>query len=219
VLKYYKVGYKKKEICNTLINQGVTLNKHENNTPIYRGESCPGCKSTMEVNRRVIQTGRDLPLGEAKIVIIIYEAIQCHCSSCGLYHTFTPEGIDMNPKATNRLMYYVCKLCRFMPVDKVTEFIPISTSTARRWDKQILTTTLGEPNLDNIRILLIDEKSLGKGHHYIPVVMNGDTEEILHIAEGKKKKSLTAFFDNLSPQQIATIKAVGIDRSGIYQSC
>jgi len=105
-----------------------------------------------------------------------------------------------------------------MSVDKVKEFVPISSSTARRWDKQILTTTLGEPNLDNIRILLIDEKSIGKHHHYITLVMNGDTGEVLHIAEGKKKESLSKFFDKLSAQQIATIKAVGIDRSGIYQA-
>ena len=48
--------------------------------------------------------------------------------------------------------------------------------------------------------------------------MNGDTGEVLHIAEGKKKESLSKFFDKLSAQQIATIKAVGIDRSGIYQA-
>jgi len=112
---------------------------------------------------------------------------------------------------------YVCKLSRFMSVDKVKEFVHISSSTARRWDKQILTTTIGEPNLDNIRILLIDEKSIGKHHHYITVVINGDTGEVLHIAEGKKKESLSKFFDKLPPQQIATIKIVGIDRSGIYQ--
>ena len=179
---------------------------------------CPVCKKAMGINRRLLQTVRDLPLGEAKVVIISYEAIQCYCSPCRAYYTFTPEGIDMNAKATNRLMHYVCKLSRFMSVDKVKEFVPISASTARRWDKQILITTLGEPNLDNIRILLIDEKSIGKHHHYITVVMNGDTGEVLHIAEGKKKESLSKFFDKLSAQQIATIKAVGIDRSGIYQA-
>ena len=104
-----------------------------------------------------------------------------------------------------------------MSVDKVKEFVPISSSTARRWDKQVLTTALSEPNLDNIRILLIDEKSIGKHHHYITLVMNGDTGEVLHIAEGKKKESLSKFFDKLSVQQIATIKAVGIDKSGTYQ--
>jgi len=105
-----------------------------------------------------------------------------------------------------------------MAVNKVIDFLPISTSTARRWDKYVLALTLGEPNLDNIRILLIDEKSIGRHHHYITVVMNGETGEILHLAEGKKKESLASFFDKLTPEQIATIEAVGIDRSGIYQS-
>ena len=50
----------------------------------------------MGVNRRLLQTVRDLPLGEAKVVIISYEAIQYYCSPCRAYYTFTPEGIDMN---------------------------------------------------------------------------------------------------------------------------
>lgn len=179
---------------------------------------CPVCGRAMGVNRRVFQTARDLPLGQAASVTLTYEAIQCYCSSCSRYHTFIPEGIDMNAKATNRLMHYVCKLCRFMPVDKVTEFVPISTSTARRWDKRVLSTSLAKPNLDNIRVLLIDEKSIGKHHHYITVVMNGDSGEVLHIAEGKKKKSLSKFFDKLTPEQIESIKAVGIDRGGAYQT-
>jgi len=50
------------------------------------------------------------------------------------------------------------------------------------------------------------------------VVMSGDTGEILHLAEGKKKTSLESFFQKLSPQQIKKIKAFGIDRAGACQS-
>ena len=41
-----------------------------------------------------------------------------------------------------------------MPADKVPEFLPISSDTARRWDKKILSKYLPEPDFDNLRIIL-----------------------------------------------------------------
>jgi transposase len=105
-----------------------------------------------------------------------------------------------------------------MPADKIPVFLPISASTARRWDKRILAKHLPDPDLDNLRIILIDEKSIGKRHHYVTVVINGETGEVLHLAEGKKKESLESFFQKLSPKQINKIKAVGIDRAGAYKA-
>lgn len=183
-----------------------------------RSVSCPDCGAAMRVNRRVLQTAKDLPLGPVNVVQIIYESVQGRCLQCGKYVTLHPPGIDPYAKATRRLMFYVCRLARFMPVDKVPNFVPISTETARRWDKRVLCEYLPEPDLDNLRALLIDEKSIGPHHHYLTVVMNADNGEILHLAEGKKKESLEGFFKKLSPDQIANIKAIGMDRAGAYKA-
>jgi len=179
---------------------------------------CPHCLRKAGENRRVIQTAKDLPLGSANLVQIIYEAIQGYCSSCEHYFTILPHGIDQSAKATARLMHYVCRLCRFMPANKVSFFLPISHSTARRWDKKILAKYLPRPNFDNVRVLLVDEKSIGPHHHYVTVVINGDNGEVLHLAEGKKKESLEGFFKKLTSEQIANIQAVGMDRAGAYKS-
>ena len=96
--------------------------------------------------------------------------------------------------------------------------VPLSASTARRWDKEILKKSLPEPELDNLEYLLVDETSIGKGHQYITVVLNAQDGTLLHLAEGKKKASLEAFFKRLSEPQKASIKAVGIDRAGAYKA-
>lgn len=72
--------------------------------------------------------------------------------------------------------------------------------------------------MDNIHAILVDETSIGKGHSYLTVVLNAETGEVLHLAEGKRKSSLEGFFDKLSDNQKANIQAVGIDRSGSYKS-
>lgn len=179
---------------------------------------CPHCIRKAGLNRKVTQTAYDLPLGPISLVMIQYEALQGYCSRCKSHFTIHPPGIDSYAHASRRLMHYVCRLCRFMPADKIPYFLPISASTARRWDKRILSQHLPDPELDNLRVILIDEKSIGAGHQYVTVVINGETGEVLHLAEGKKKTSLESFFQKLTPQQIKNIKAVGIDRAGAYKA-
>jgi len=178
--------------------------------------SCPCCGAKMAVNRTKRQTARDLPLGTAWMVVLTYEAIQGRCSKCGCFATIHPPGIDEHARATRRLMHFVCRLARYMPLDHIPKIVPISQATAFRWDRAVLERDLPEPKLDGLRILLIDEKAVRRRHGYVTLVMNGENGELLHMAEGKKKASLMAFFDKLSDEQKQGIVAVAIDRNGAY---
>jgi len=180
------------------------------------GLKCPACGARMGQNRTKLQTARDLPLGTALTVLLVYEAVQGHCSVCGAWATIHPPGIDDHARATRRLMEFVSRLARFLPLSHIEEVVPVDDATAFRWDLAILQEKLPAPNLDNLRILLIDEKAVRKHHRYVTLVMNGITGELLYLAEGKKKESLQGFFDRLSPQQKASLVAVGMDRAGAY---
>ena len=151
------------------------------------------------------------------LVQVVYEAVQGYCTGCGGYTTIHPAQVDPHARATRRLMAYVSRLCRFMPLAHVREFVPVSAATAYRWDKAWLQAHLPEPDLEGVRILLIDEKAVRKGHGYVTLVMNGETGELLYWAEGKKKQSLTPFFEGLTEEQKACIEAVAIDRNGAYR--
>ena len=180
------------------------------------GLQCPGCGGRMHRHRLLSQTARDLPWGPARTVLIVYEAIQGHCSACGCFATIHPGGVDEHARATRRLMVFVSCLARHLPLSHVKDVVGIHDATAFRWDQAILRQNLPPPKLDDLRILLIDEKSVRKHHGYVTVVMNGATGELLYLAEGKKKQSLQGFFDQLSPAQKASIVAVGMDRAGAY---
>ena len=181
-------------------------------------DRCPYCDKKVVFNRDVTQTVKDMPIGPVTLVLISYSAKQCYCSRCKKYHTFHPVGIDTKAKATTRFMEFVSRLCRYLPANIIPEFYPISASTARRWDKRILTNSLPEPNMDNLEVLLIDEKQIRKGHNYVTLILNGITGELLYFAEGKKKESIEPFFAKLTQEQKDSIIAVGIDRSGAYKS-
>jgi transposase len=171
----------------------------------------------MAMNRTNTQTARDLALGSARLVVVTYPAIQGRCSACGGWATIHPLGIDPRAKATRRLMHFVCRLARYMPLNHIPEIVGISERTAGRWDRKVLREHLPDPDLDNLRVLLIDEKAVRKHHGYVTLVMNGQTGELLHLAEGKKKASLQSFFDKLSDKQKQRVVAVGMDRAGAYR--
>jgi len=79
--------------------------------------ACPACGATMGCNRVKLQTARDLPLGTALRVVLVYEAVQGRCSACGGYATIHPPGIDDHARATRRLQEFVSRLARFLPLE------------------------------------------------------------------------------------------------------
>jgi transposase len=126
--------------------------------------------------------------------------------------------IHQTAQATTRYMEFISAMCQDQPAYVVAKKYGHSATTVCAWDKMILESRLPPPKLDGIRVLLIDEKAVGKGHDYVTVVQDGDTRELLFLEEGKKKETLQGFLDNLNNQQTATIEAVGIDRGGAYLS-
>lgn len=103
------------------------------------------------------------------------------------------------------------------PANRVSSILDISASSVRSYDKAVLAHDTPPPNLDGIRALLVDEKSVRKKHNYVTVVLNADTGELLHMQEGKKGESLAVFLRALSKEQKASIEAVGMDRGGAYK--
>lgn len=183
------------------------------------GLKCPHCQSPVSVNRSYYCLIRDLPIGPIKHVFIKIPVRQGRCWRCGKTHTFKPDIAATGPRVTDRLMQLAAALCQYLPVVRVAEYLAVSENTIRHWNRIYLEATLGPPNVDGLRYLLIDEKSIGKRHRYATIVLNALSSELLHMAPGKKKASLASFFDTLTEDHKRSIKAVCVDRSGSYTQC
>jgi transposase len=57
----------------------------------------------------------------------------------------------------------------------------------------------------------VDEKAVAKGHRYVTLVCDLDQSTVESIANDRKKTSLDAFYQSLSPEQLAGIEAVARD--------
>jgi len=54
---------------------------------------CGQCQKPMRINRKTRQSALDLPLGPARFVGLLYEAVQGFCRPCGRSETVRPLGI------------------------------------------------------------------------------------------------------------------------------
>ena len=180
---------------------------------------CPECNRKVRSETREIRLARDMPFGPAVYAVITYPAVRVRCSHCGKQAWLTPAEIDSHRRVTLRLLRYAAILARDLPITKAAALLDVGDTRLRNWDKAVLAEHLPKPDLDHLETLMIDEKAIGKGHDYVTVVLNGETGELLHCHEGRKKESLKAFFDKLTDKQKANIRAVCIDRLGAYVEC
>lgn len=59
--------------------------------------------------------------------------------------------------------------------------------------------------------LSVDEKAIAKGHTYLTIVCDIDAGTVEYVGDDRKKASLDAFYQSLSPEQLNAIQAVSMD--------
>lgn len=73
--------------------------------------------------------------------------------------------------------------------------------------------------LDGLVNIGIDETSYKKGHKYITVIVNHDTNTVVWASEGHGKSVLEKFYKQLTPEQLSSIKVVTGDGAKWITEC
>lgn len=178
---------------------------------------CPRCHGAIPKNKTGKSCVMDSPLAHLNTIWILFPTVQGRCPNCLHYVTSRPKEFHPTKKATWRYMRQISSWASLAPANQVGSMFGISASSVRSYDQAVLGRDTPPPNLDGIRALLVDEKSVRKQHNYVTVVLNADTGELLHMQEGKKGESLAVFLRSLSEDQKRSIQAVGMDRGGAYK--
>lgn len=179
--------------------------------------ACPKCGKAMTLSRMSRHSIKDLGMGPGLRMELQYDAPQGRCRRCGIYETFHPPGVDAASGTTARYRQFVSSLCRMMTQTDAGELMGIAQSTVWKIDFRYLKEHLPPPSLNGLEAILVDENAVRCGELYATFVINARTGELLYQGEGKRSETLAAFFDQLTPEQKASIKAVCIDRSGAFK--
>jgi transposase len=172
---------------------------------------CHGCgKRAFGVHSWTQRKVRDLNMTTARLwVTCRYRKVFCahchgvHIEDLQLFHPYL--------RVTVRLARYIYQLCQMMTVSEVARHMGLNWKTVKDIDKYYLERDHGQPDLNGLRILAVDEISIRKGHRYLTVVLDYLSGRVVFVAKDRKAKTLKRFFNQLNDQQLDGIEAVVMD--------
>ena len=112
-------------------------------------------------------------------------------------------------------------LATYLPRSTVSEYMRIDWETVGRCVHRTMNDIEPEISrrLDGFVNIGIDETSYKKGHKYITIVVNHDTNTVVWAAQGHGKSVLTQFYRQLTPEQLSSIKVVTGDGAKWITEC
>lgn len=132
------------------------------------------------------------------------------CSICGP----TQELIAWLPDRrhlTASMISWIETLVRILPIQHVSRLLGVHWHTIKSIDHQRLKREVMVPDRTQIRRLIMDEFALFKGHRYATVAIDGDTQQVLWVGEGRSRAAVRPFFEWLGADACARIEAVAMD--------
>ena len=185
-------------------------------------DDCPFChKRCRRYDKKNPQprTWRALDMG-AVLVDIVYDTHRIECPTHGVLVADVPWAYP-GSGFTKDFDLTVSWLAIYLPRSVVSEYMRIDWETVGRCINRTLNDIEPERSrrLNNLVNIGIDETSYKKGHKYITVIVNHDTNTVVWAAEGHGKAVLESFYRQLSKEQLASIKVVTGDGARWITDC
>ena len=162
----------------------------------------------------VERTFRMPPIGP-KPVLLHFPVPRVRCFACGLVRQVKIGFADPKKHYTRAFERYVLELSRHMTILDVAEHLRVSWDTVKDIQARSLQRRFGKPKLHNLKQIAIDEIAVGKGHHYLTVVLNLLSGAVVFVGDGKGVEALKPFWKRLRRAR-AKIAAVATDMSAAY---
>jgi len=104
-----------------------------------------------------------------------------------------------------------------MTIQDVAQHLGVSWDVIKDIEKRNLKKRFSRPKLRKLKRIAIDEINIGKGHHYLTIVLDLITGAVVFVGDGKGADALVPFWTRLKRSR-AKVKAVAIDMSPAYIS-
>jgi len=160
------------------------------------------------------RTFRTIPIG-SKPVQIQFKVPRVMCFACGQVRQVKLGFADPKKRYTRSFERYALELSRRMTIQDVAQHLQVSWDTIKDIQARSLQRRFGKPKLHKLQQIAIDEIAIGKGHHYLTVVLNLLSGAVVFVGNGKGTEALEPFWRQVRRAR-AKIKAVATDMSKAY---
>jgi len=175
---------------------------------------CSGCGARgLKIKDHRVKRWRHLDAGGC---VIECRLRRLYCPGCG----DLPEMVEWargGVRYTRDFDDLTAWLAQQMNQTQLTKLMRIGWETVGKILERVVADYLDPGRLDGLELIGVDEVSYGADHKFLTCVANHETGGIVWATEGRNAASLQAFFDGLTDEQKASIKAVSIDMSAGYE--
>ncbi len=183
---------------------------------------CPFCGKTSpryDCSNHSNKVWRGLDWGGI-IVEIISPTHRVKCKEHGVVTADVPWAYP-GSNFTREFDLTTAWLATYLPRSTVSNYMRIDWATVGRCISRTLNEIEPERSrrLNGLVNIGIDETSYKKGHTYLTVIVNHDTNTVVWVGEGHGKSVLQQFYRTLTPDQLASIKVVTGDGAKWITEC
>jgi transposase len=157
---------------------------------------------------------RNLPIGN-RATHLLFQVPRVACQACQLVRQVPIDFADPRRRYTHAFERYALELSAHMTIKHVADHLGVGWDVVKDMQKRRLQKRFTKPRLKHLRLLAIDEISVGKGHRYLTVVLDLESGAVVFVGDGKGADALAPFWRRLRPSR-ARIEAVAVDMSKAY---
>lgn len=192
---------------------GATTFRIEQPRERLRCSHC-GAQEDLWLQGGVERSFRTLPIGKRPTFLDL-KVPRVWCGSCGKARQVTIAFADPKKHYTRSFERYALELSRHMTIQDVANHLNVSWDTIKEIQAQNLRRRFGKRKLSKLKEIAIDEIAIGKGHHYVTVVLNLRSGAVVFVGDGKGVEALEPLWKRLRHTR-AKIQAVATDMSKAY---
>jgi transposase len=157
---------------------------------------------------------RLVPIGR-KRTFLLFRVPRVECHDCLVIRQVVVPFAEPRRRHVRSFERYVLELCQRMTIQDVADHLGVGWDLVKDIQKRHLERHYAKPKLRRLRQIAIDEISVGKGHHYLTVVLDLESGAVVFVGEGKGADALTPFWKRLRAGHVR-IRAVATDMSLAY---
>ncbi|MDQ3029209.1 MAG: ISL3 family transposase [Actinomycetota bacterium] len=183
-----------------------------------RRATCAGCgaRRGLQVHDRRVKRWRHLDLGASRCLVEC-ELRRLRCAGCRRLGLEAVPWARADAPYTRDFEDLTAWLAQQMAKTQICALLRIGWATVGKIVTRVVGDRLDEHRLDGLVWLGVDEIGYGADHRFLTCVADHATGAIVWAAPGRNAASLQAFFDALTDEQKASIRAVSIDMSAGYE--
>lgn len=185
---------------------------HIGHTPVVCPECGAGCSIADHAPER---TWRHLDTMQFETVLRA-AVPRANCAQCGV-KTIAVPWADKHSRFTLLFEAFSVRVLEAAHnVKRAAALLGLDWDSVHRIMERAVERGLACRRLDEVRHVGIDEKSFGRGHHYLSLLTDLSGARVLEVSEGRDQEAADRLWQSLPAEQLAQVEAAAIDMWPAY---